>query len=34
MGNKLNAGDGMAFVLHNDPLSHNALGKNGGARRR
>jgi hypothetical protein len=30
MGNKLNAGDGMAFVLHNDPLGHNALGKNGG----
>ena len=30
MGNKVNAGDGMAFVLHNDPLGHNALGKNGG----
>ena len=30
MGNKVNAGDGMAFVLHNDPLGNNALGKNGG----
>jgi hypothetical protein len=27
MGNKVNAGDGMAFVLHNDPLGHMPLEK-------
>ncbi len=29
MGNKANAADGMAFVLHNDPLGNNALGSSG-----
>ena len=30
MGNKANPGDGMAFVLHNDPFGNMALGKGGG----
>ena len=30
MGNKANAGDGIAFVLHNDPFGNNALGATGG----
>ena len=30
MGNKANAADGMAFVLHNDPLGNGALGGSGG----
>ena len=29
MGNKAAAGDGMAFVLHNDPLANYALGEDG-----
>ena len=29
MGNKANAADGMAFVLHNDPLGNSALGRSG-----